>query len=63
MTKIIREGSRWWSGENKKFVVISVVETEDGHTWVHYREDKKANPKEYSCYIESFEARFSRLPE
>lgn len=66
--KLVREGTRWWSGDNKRFVVISVTEAEDGHTWVHYREDgglKKpiSECKEYSCYLESFEQRFRKLPE
>jgi hypothetical protein len=57
----IKEGSRWWSGDNKRFVVLHIVE-QDGHTWVHYR-DESAAPKEYSCYVESFLDRFSPLPE
>lgn len=64
---IVKEGSLWWSGDNKKFRVINVVET-NGHTWVHYREEPaKWRPvselKEYSCYQESFVERFRQLPE
>jgi len=66
--KLVRPGTRWWDGTNKRFLVLAVVETDDGHTWVHYREDKgiktpATDCKEYSCYIESFEQRFRSLPE
>ena len=57
----IKEGSRWDGGE-KIFVVIHLVE-QDGHTWVHYREAKGPEPREYSCYLESFIQRFRALPE
>jgi len=60
--KPLKEGSRW-DGSDKVFVVISEVKTEDGHEWVHYREDKGVPPKEYSCYKESFLQRFRPLPE
>lgn len=68
MTKLVRAGTRWWSGDSKRFLVLSVTEQEDGHTWVHYREDlglkvPAKECKEYSCYLESFQERFSRLPE
>ena len=64
----IKEGSRWWSGDNKKFVVLHLVE-QQGHTWVHYRDESTSNKfalagcREYSCYKESFLQRFSPLPE
>ena len=59
---MVKQGSRWTSGE-KDFVVLAVVDAEDGHTWVHYREDlgikvPTLQCKEYSCYIESFTQRF-----
>lgn len=57
----VQEGSRWWSSNGKKFTVIHVLEQE-GHVWVHYRDESK-EPKEYSCYLESFILRFSPLPE
>jgi len=57
----IKAGSKWTGGD-KKFVVIQTVEQE-GHTWVHYREDKSSEPKEYSCYLESFLQRFNSVPE
>ena len=62
MEMLIKEGSRWWSGDNKKFVVIHVIEQE-GHTWVHYRDESGNPPKEYSCYKDSFVQRFTQLPE
>ena len=59
---MVEIGSRWWAGEGKKFVVLAVVEQE-GHTWVYYRDEAGAPPREYSCYQESFLQRFSQLPE
>lgn len=62
----VKEGSLWWSGDDKRFRVISVSEAE-GHTWVHYRNELKgfnqSSAQEYSCYIESFVERFRKLPE
>ncbi len=61
--KTVRVGSRWWAGQGEKFFVLDIV-TIEGYTWVHYRDDNnKENPKEYSCYLESFLTRFSELPE
>lgn len=55
-------GSRWWGGGDDQFVVIAVIEQE-GHTWVHYRDNSGNAPsKEYSCYLESFLSRFKELP-
>ena len=67
---IVKEGSLWTGAPTNtgwpKFRVLSVTELE-GHTWVHYREEKKLYPcpdcKEYSCYIESFVQRFSPATE
>ncbi len=53
----VKPGSVWVSSDNAQFIVIDVVEV-DGHTWVHYRNDNKAEPREYSCYEESFVLRF-----
>ena len=63
---MIKVGSRW-EGVNMQFRVLAVVEA-DGHTWVHYREDLGIKVpvlecREYSCYQESFLARFRPLPE
>jgi hypothetical protein len=63
---MIKVGSRW-EGVDKEFRVLAVVEA-DGHTWVHYREDLGIKVpvlecREYSCYQESFLARFRPLPE
>lgn len=58
MTKIVEEGSRWVSVGGEYFHVIHVVEL-DGQTWVHYEQDGINQSKEYSCYIESFLARFT----
>ena len=61
------EAGSLWSGGDKFFRVLSVTEV-DGHTWVHYREDRGIKVpaiecKEYSCYLESFESRFRQHPE
>jgi len=67
MEMLVKEGSLWKTIDNKRFRVISVVET-DGHTWVHYREENNKGIftpecREYSCYQESFVSRFSESPE
>jgi len=60
--KTIKEGSRWGAYDRKVFVVLHTIE-QDGHTWVHYRDEVGSPPREYSCYEESFLQRFSPLPE
>ena len=67
MTLAVKEGTIWAGSDRNEFQVIHVVETE-GNVWVHYREHPKkykhvTECKEYSCYQESFLARFSPLPE
>lgn len=59
---MVKQGTKWSSTDGKEFVVIHVIEKED-HTWVHYRENCRDEPREYSCYIESFLSRFRLLPE
>ena len=59
---MIKVGTRWWGGGDKKFVILALVE-EDKNIWVHYREDGPEQPREYSCYLESFLHRFTQLPE
>ena len=54
----VKEGTRWSSSEGKVFHVMSVVEV-DGHTWVHYEQDDIPESRTFSCWIESFQARFS----
>lgn len=56
--KTIKDGSKWISTDHKEFYVLSTVELE-GHLWVHYKSVKEE--KEYSCYAESFLARFSEI--
>lgn len=56
-----------WSDTDKFFRVLSVTEV-DGHTWVHYREDRGSKfpvveCREYSCYLESFVSRFRQQAE
>ena len=67
MTSTVKEGTVWGTADGKRFRVLSITELE-GHTWVHYREDRGIKVpviecKEYSCYIESFVQRFSPTPE
>jgi hypothetical protein len=59
---MIKEGSKWGSSDGKEFIVIHVIEKE-GHTWIHYRDNSKSEPREYSCYEESFLVRFRPIPE
>ena len=65
MVQIIlpKKGSKW-SGQSGHLVfrVLETIEMEDGHTWVHYREEDRGD-KQYSCYVESFLQRFRELPE
>lgn len=56
----IKEGSLWSGNNGKEFVVLHVVELE-GHTWVHYRDQECPECHEYSCYAESFLARFTPI--
>ena len=58
--KIIKIGSRWWTGRGVHFVVTDIVE-DNGNTWVHYC--NKDSTQKYSCYIESFLERFTGLLE
>ena len=62
----IKEGSKWVGNDDRVFRVMHTIEL-DGHTWVHYREDSVKKPtlecKEYSCYLDSFTARFRSIPE
>jgi hypothetical protein len=64
---MIKEGTLWGSADSKVFRVLHTVEIE-GKTWVHYREDfglkvPADECKKFSCYEESFLARFRQLPE
>lgn len=55
-------GSRWWSGDGKKFIVLATINQEE-KIWVHYRDDNGSEEsREYSCYLESFLRRFTELP-
>jgi hypothetical protein len=59
---MIKQGTKWAGTEGKEFIVIHVIE-QAGHIWVHYRENLRDEPREYSCYLESFLSRFRQLPE
>lgn len=59
---MVKVGTRWTAYNNKKFIILALIEEKD-NLWVHYREDGVVNPKEYSCYLESFLSRFVQLPE
>ena len=54
--KKIKIGSRWLGSDRDVFIVIGLVE-QDGHLWVHYRNDRTA--QEYSCWADSFTQRFT----
>lgn len=59
---MVREGSKWWSSDGKVFHVIHRIELE-GKIWIHYISENKEKSTEFSCYEESFLARFTQLPE
>lgn len=61
--KIPKDGSRWSGNDRDVFHVLSTIEI-DGKVWVHYiKENTLQEPREYSCYVESFLSRFRELPE
>ena len=53
---VVKEGYVWSGMDQKEFRIINITEIED-HTWVHYINIKTG--QEYSCYKDSFEARFT----
>lgn len=61
---MITQGSVWQSADGRKFQVITELELE-GNSWVYYRriDSEYDEPKEFSCYTESFLNRFTKLPE
>jgi hypothetical protein len=61
---MVKEGSRWSDSNSQKFRVIHIIELEE-HTWIHYIKDNvhEDETREYSCYVESFLARFSPIVE
>lgn len=61
---MITQGSLWQSLDGRLFQVITEVEVE-GNNWVHYRriDSEYDEPKEFSCYTESFLSRFRQLPQ
>lgn len=58
---IPKSGSKWAGNDGDVFRVIDVVEL-DNHTWIHYIKVDNTH-REYSCYVDSFLARFRELPE
>ena len=61
--KTPKDGSKWVGSNGTKFRVLSTIWLDDGH-WVHYiKEGSSEEPKEYSCYVESFLNRFTETPE
>jgi hypothetical protein len=62
---MVKVGTRWAANDHKIFHVIDLIEIE-GKIWVHYiceNADFETDNKEFSCYQESFLARFRQLPE
>ena len=53
----VTEGTRWSSSDGNVFHVMNVVEV-DGHTWVYYEQDDVPECRTFSCWLESFRARF-----
>lgn len=61
-TKLIKVDSSWSDGMGKKFHIIKVAEL-DGYLWIHYKQDRIVEHKEFSCYLESFLERFTEVSE
>lgn len=61
---MVRISSKWTSTEGKIFIVLGTAEI-DGKNWVYYRlETPEAHlPREFSCFEESFLARFRPIVE
>jgi len=57
----IKMGTRWTSSDSNVFHVMSVVECQDGHTWVHYEQDGINESKTFSCWLDSFVLRFTPI--
>jgi hypothetical protein len=60
--KIPKDGSKWTGNDGDRFYVLHTIELE-GHIWIHYIKEDNKEPREYSCYVESFLQRFRELPE
>ena len=54
--------TRWSDGQGGTYRVVGIYEITD-HTWVHYIKDEEESATEYSCYVESFLARFIKIPK
>lgn len=63
MNKPVKPSSLWQSRDNShsRFQVIHVITDEQGHEWVHYRRVAPDHCEEYSCWTESFLARFQEI--
>ena len=61
---MIEKGSVWQSVNGRTFQVISEV-TVEGNEWIYYRrlDSNIEEPKEFSCYKESFLERFVQIPK
>jgi hypothetical protein len=62
MQETIEKGSLWSGNSRTQFQVIDQVVIED-QTWIHYRLVSSDDPKEFSCFKESFLERFTKLPK
>lgn len=60
---MIDKGSVWASADGRTFQVIDQIRVE-GKDWIHYRriDSEYEEPKEFSCFVESFLDRFHQLP-
>lgn len=59
---MIKIGSKWSGGEGTIFIVLGSTEIE-GNKWVYYRKENTDPPQEFSCFEESFLARFIQVLE
>lgn len=53
----VKQGTQWGGSDGNLFHVINVIDLE-GHTWVHYQQDNIDESRLFSCWVESFVARF-----
>lgn len=60
MKKAVKVNSRWKDSDSNCYQIIHVITDDEGHEWVHYRREEH-NPREYSCWTDSFLQRFTEI--
>jgi hypothetical protein len=60
---MVTPGSRWKDSNYETYVVIDIANI-NGKNWIYYRLDRMSDEnktREFSCYEESFVARFTEF--